>query len=61
MERTIQDTFNDKIFKEFGSVPSMQNLYKVTKLHYADKTKLVMSMAPMYPYDCSAPSSHGAN
>ena len=24
MERTNQDTFNDKILKEFGSVPSMQ-------------------------------------
>ena len=29
MERTIQDTFNDKILKEFGSVPSLQNPYKV--------------------------------
>ena len=28
-ERTIQDTFNDKILKEFGSVPSMQNPLKV--------------------------------
>ena len=29
MERTIQDTFNDKILKEFGSAPSMQNPHKV--------------------------------
>ena len=29
LERTIQDTFNDKILKEFGSLPSMQNPHKV--------------------------------
>ena len=29
MDRTIQDTFNDKILKEFGSVPAMQNSLKV--------------------------------
>ena len=29
LKRTIQDTFNDKILKEFGPVPSMQNPHKV--------------------------------
>ena len=29
MERTIQDTFNDKTLKEFGSVPSIPKPHKV--------------------------------
>ena len=29
MRITIQDAFNDRILKEFGPVPSMQNPHKV--------------------------------
>ena len=40
MERIIQDTLNDKILKEFGSVPSMQNLYKVG--HYKLRSYIML-------------------
>ena len=41
MERTIQDTFNDKILKEFGSVPSMQNPHKVGHYNFGSYIMLI--------------------
>ena len=40
MERTIQDTFNNKISKEFGSVPCMQNPHKVG--HYKSGSYIML-------------------
>ena len=40
LKRTIQDTFNDKILKEFGSVPSMENPHKVG--HYKLRSYIML-------------------